>query len=334
MGVAQGSGPSMDPERLEGRRPSRLSDAAPFVRVSSIAQIGSEIARVAAGEGARFRCRDLVIGQHRSCRCGGTATGLHSSTMLRRTPRIHAPGTPRQMGDQPRSGRRLLALWAGILVLSGCDDSPRDPNRTLERVRASQKLRVVAVDHQPWVIASQGSVPAGVEAELVQAFADELGVAVEWRQAPAFEVLEAIERGDADLAVGGFTAPGLEAEGSATRTFAYFTEELVVAVEPGAPVPDELSGQRVFVPPDPTAASLVEQKDGAPVREPDDDIRLVVMPQWQVLDHGLEATPITLRRDEHVWAVPKGKNAWIMRLETFLRDEADGVGGRLRGLGP
>ncbi|HEV7368206.1 substrate-binding periplasmic protein [Arenibaculum sp.] len=227
---------------------------------------------------------------------------------------------------------RLSASILGMMALAACDDFrfPRDPNGTLERVLAADRMRVVAVDHVPWVVVDGDGVPAGVEVDTVQAFARALGVTVEWRRAPAFEALEALKRGDADLAVGGFTRSSVAAHGGAAHTYAYFTETLVVAAEPGAAVPDDLEGLKVYVAPDLLADGLVEEAGGIPVAEDAGDVRLALVPDWWLPASGLVPTPIELHRDDHVIAVPQGENAWVMRLERFLRARVGATGARLR----
>lgn len=224
----------------------------------------------------------------------------------------------------------LLLVTLGLLGLAACDDYPRDPNRTLERVLASDVMQVVVVDHEPWAKAGQGQAPTGAEVKMVQAFAQDLGVEIEWHRAPTIEAMEALERGDADLAIGGFTAAAVEAHPGGAPTYAYFIEKLVVAAEPGAPVPQDIDGERVLVPAELLVESLVEDRGGVPVVDPGEGARLVVLPQWQIPGSGLVPTPVELRREEHVLAVPPGENAWLMRLERFLRDHAGDVGERLR----
>jgi polar amino acid transport system substrate-binding protein len=156
------------------------------------------------------------------------------------------------------------------------------------------------------------------------------GATVAWRRAPAFEALEALERGDADLAIGGFTKAAVTAHQGAANSYAYFTEALVVAAEPGTPLPDELDGQKVHAAPALLADGLIVARDGVPVSAEAEGVRLVALPDWQLPARELVATGIVLRRDEHVLAAPPGENAWLMRLERFLRQQAGTMDARLR----
>lgn len=229
----------------------------------------------------------------------------------------------------------LVVTLLAVCGLSACDFTyPRDPNETLERVLAAGAMRVVAVDHVPWVTVEEDGSPSGVEVDLVEAFARDLGVTVEWRRAPAFEAVEALKRNDADLAIGGFTTTAIAGHEGAAQSYAYFKEALVVATEPGAPVPEDLDGLEVHAAPELMADGLIERKGGVPVPQTTEALSLFAVPDWQVQARGLVPTGIVLHRDEHVIAVPRGENAWIMRLERFLRAETDDVADKLREYAP
>lgn len=227
---------------------------------------------------------------------------------------------------------RLIAACLGMVCLWGCGELqyPRDPNDTLARVLADGRMRVIAVDHVPWVIVEDQGVPGGAEVDLVGAFARELGVAIEWRRAPAFPALEALERGDADIAIGGFTKKAVTAQGGAGQTYVYYTETLIVAADAGVPVPQALAGETVHVAPSLLVDGLVKDEGGVPVPEKTGGVLFAALPDWQVPVRGLVPTEVVLSRRQHVMAVPQGENAWIMRLEGFLRENADAVDARLR----
>jgi polar amino acid transport system substrate-binding protein len=231
-----------------------------------------------------------------------------------------------------RSRLRLAAIGICLAALSGCDDVrfPRDPNGTLEGVLATGRMRVAAADHVPWVIVEGDGAPSGAEVELVEAFARDLGVAIDWQRAPAFEALEALERGDADLAIGGYVNETLAALGGAAPSYAYFSEALIVAAEPGRPVPEDLEGRSVHVPPELLAEELIRDRGGLPVSQMGEETDLVALPHWDLTGRALVPTGIVLQRQNHVMAVPQGENAWLMRLDRFLRGRADGFAADLR----
>jgi polar amino acid transport system substrate-binding protein len=139
--------------------------------------------------------------------------------------------------------RLLLALVLAFL-LTACD-IPRDPEGTLERVTGSN-MKVGIAEHPPWTFL--GDEPSGIEVELVEEFARELGAEILWVEGAESEILEQVELGRIDLAIAGLTADNPWAS-KASFIQPYFT-----------------------------------------------------------------AGP-----NEHVMAVPHGENAWIVRLERFLR---------------
>lgn len=227
---------------------------------------------------------------------------------------------------------RRTALALVLLVVAACDDVafPQDPDGTLDRVIATGRVRVAAVDHHPWVVWDGRSSPGGAEARLTEAFARGLDATVEWRRSSAFDALEALKRGDVDLAIGGFTKDEITLHSGAASTYVYFSETLVVAAKPGVPVPDELDGEEVVSPPDRIANSLIEDAGGAPVTGEGEAAPLVALPDWEVPARGLVPTGIDLHRIEHVMAVPRGENAWVDRLERFLRKNAHRLDDMLR----
>ena len=250
-----------------------------------------------------------------------------------RRPRIYRDGTSQMNEATPRDRRFLrptaiIILMIGLLV--GCDEFPRDPDDTLVTVLATGQMTVGVVDHPPWVILDDDAPPLGAEVGLVQSFADGLKVDVEWRRLSAFAALEGLEQGELDLAIGGFTQKAVSPHAGAAPTYAYFSEALVVAARPGTAIPPDLEGRVVFVPADVMAAKLVREKGGAPTTETHDQIDLAAVPHWRVASLGLLPTGTRLRQEKHVMAVPQGENAWIMRLERFLRSEAAGMDDRLR----
>lgn len=150
--------------------------------------------------------------------------------------------------------RLLLAIL--VLATPGCD-LPRDPEGTLKGIEGSS-MRVGMTDSPPWTILTE-SEPSGVEPELLTALARDLDAEIEWVEGSESEILEEVEKGNLDVAVGGFTV-------------------------------DNPWAKRVSF----------------------------IQPYF------------TLGKDKHVMAVPHGENAWIVRLERFLRSRLDTIPELLR----
>jgi ABC-type amino acid transport/signal transduction systems, periplasmic component/domain len=104
-----------------------------------------------------------------------------------------------------RIGVVLLGLLA-TLALAACGLTvPSDPEGTLDRVRDDGVLRVGATHAPPWVVTSDGDEPTGDEPALVEEFAARQGAVVEWRIGGEESLVAALERGELDLVIGGFT---------------------------------------------------------------------------------------------------------------------------------
>ena len=121
--------------------------------------------------------------------------------------------------------RRIIALVVtGVLAtaLTACGVSiPTDPYGTLDRVRGGT-LVVGATANEEWV-QLDGDVPTGSEPELVEQFAERLDAQVEWVTGSEQELIDRLERGEIDMAVGGFANDTPWSE-KAAMTAAYVDE--------------------------------------------------------------------------------------------------------------
>ena len=119
---------------------------------------------------------------------------------------------------------RAYAVGLVVLAVSGCASIPRDPDGTLEKVIARGELRVCASPSGDLVVLS-GADPSGREVDLVEGFAEELGVDVVWTVSGETELVGAMELGDLDVLVGGLHADSPWSDKVAvTRAYAESTE--------------------------------------------------------------------------------------------------------------
>jgi polar amino acid transport system substrate-binding protein len=240
---------------------------------------------------------------------------------------IQIPGAPMRESvverPPPRilvSRPRLAALVAAFVAvaLAGCD-VPRDPESTLDRVRGGT-LRAGITASDPWTTLEEGQ-PGGVEVELVERFAAELGARVEWTDGSEADLIGALEVRELDLVVGGLTAD-TPWQQKAAITRSYATTRVVVAVPASQPVPDDIAGLRVAVETGTDAAGILEDKtDAVAVRVPDVTKvqgSAVAVDEWLLDDLSLKDTGVHLTKSKHVMATPLGENAFLVRLERFL----------------
>ncbi len=97
----------------------------------------------------------------------------------------------------------LRAPGIGALVIAIACGLPRDPDRTLERVRGGV-VRVGIAESQPWVVVTANGAE-GVEPTLVKAIADSLGASIEWIRKGESELLTDLEERKLDLVLAGLT---------------------------------------------------------------------------------------------------------------------------------
>lgn len=218
--------------------------------------------------------------------------------------------------------RVLLVLLVSVLV-GGCE-FPTDPEGTLDRVRGGV-MRVGVTPAEPWVKLPASGPPAGVEVELVEAFAEELGATVEWVEGSESDLMEALHGRQLDVVIAGLTRQSEWAR-SAALTRPYLTSQVVIAApdeQSAAELSDDLGGQRIAVEANsPEAAKLEQDTDAIVV--PVDDLTTVdgpmAVPDYLLDDLGLVRTDAELDEHEHAMAVSMGENAFLVALERFLLD--------------
>ena len=223
---------------------------------------------------------------------------------------------------------RVAAAAALCVLAAACGGLPRDPEGTLGRVQGG-RLRVGLVEHPPWVVRTEGE-PAGAEVELVRRFAAELNATPEWHWGGEQRQMEALERFELDLVVGGVTDS--TPWGKYVGLTGPFFEETYAVGFPGEPPPQSLKGVEVAVREgDPAAFYLSEQGARAtrvesltPVSGP------VAAPTWELEGLGLKPSGKELHTEKHVMVVAPGENGFLKRLEEFLSRERPQVKGLLQ----
>lgn len=102
--------------------------------------------------------------------------------------------------------RRSVALAATVLtagmLLAGCG-IPSDPDGTLASVRGNE-LSVGVTQSRDRVLLTDTADPAGPEVDLVRGFADSLDADVVFVEGSEAELIDSLDRGVIDVAIGGF----------------------------------------------------------------------------------------------------------------------------------
>ncbi|WP_224104661.1 transporter substrate-binding domain-containing protein [Vreelandella aquamarina] len=215
-----------------------------------------------------------------------------------------------------------------MLTLSGCR-YPQDIEGSMERID-NGVMRVGVSENPPWVIEAADG-PAGLEVELVQALADELGATIEWHWGGESHLLLALEQHQLDLVISGLTENARISQ-LAAPTNAYYQSDYRVGAPLGMTLPDTLEGQDITLSAVNHVARSLE-KEGAVVHlttPPLPDNQLVVQPTWWLMAHDYAMSHDTLATDAHIMALPKGENAWMMAVQRHL-DSASDIEQRLKG---
>lgn len=97
---------------------------------------------------------------------------------------------------------QLLFVLVGVAALGACEPWPRDSNNTTEMVLETGTLRVGVIHNPPWTDTNNDK-PDGHEIQIVEAFAQSLGVEPEWQSFGTHDGFKALERGELDLLAGG-----------------------------------------------------------------------------------------------------------------------------------
>jgi len=201
-----------------------------------------------------------------------------------------------------------------LAVLAGCE-YPRDADGTLERVRGGE-LRVGVAPRPPWM---EGR--GGIEARLVDAFAEQLGAKLRWVEGAEADLVKALEKRHVDLVVGGLTRDSpWKKKAAPSRPF--LQTEIVIAAPPGMAPParkEHLEGRAVaYRAHRPDIAARLAEAGAKPVPEERLGGRLAAVYAFETGRLGLTPTKIVLAKEEHIMLAPPGESRFLLELDRFL----------------
>jgi polar amino acid transport system substrate-binding protein len=227
---------------------------------------------------------------------------------------------------------RVVAACCATVSLVSCG-IPRDPEGTLDRVRGGTLRAGIAV-HDPWTTYDDGEA-GGIEAELIESFAEEIDATVEWTEGSEAELFEALELHELDVVLGGLTSTSPWSVMGAF-THPYLTTFVAVGVPSAREEPEDIAGVEVAAERGTAILGLLRKTDARAVEV--DDIT-----QWEgaaaveghyLEDLGLADTGVRLEESDHVMAVGLGENAWLTELERFLLERESRIQTMLEALEP
>lgn len=102
------------------------------------------------------------------------------------------------------TGLACAVLFAFALASAGCESYPRDPHDTLAEIEREGVLWVGVSAHPPWTLVD-GRRVGGVEVDLADDLAKDMGVEGRWLVMSESQLIDALQHGEIDLAIAGFT---------------------------------------------------------------------------------------------------------------------------------
>jgi ABC-type amino acid transport substrate-binding protein len=126
--------------------------------------------------------------------------------------------------NRPRCSRFAAAALVLAVSLSGCASSfPADPDGTLDRVSGGT-LRVGISPNGEWADITDGGEASGIEADLVEEFAESIDADVAWIEGGEERLFTQLHEGALDMVIGGLTdkTPWVD-KGAITKPFTEVT---------------------------------------------------------------------------------------------------------------
>lgn len=98
---------------------------------------------------------------------------------------------------------RLLLIGAVLLALPFACNFPRDPRNSLDSIMKNNSMQVGISHNPPWVVLKEE--PSGLEVELLEAFAQELGCTIQWIPSTEKILADSLKKFKMQIAIAGFT---------------------------------------------------------------------------------------------------------------------------------
>lgn len=213
--------------------------------------------------------------------------------------------------------------WFHLVVLPvllvSCENFPRDPDNTLNKVRDATLF--AGITENPPYVSLRDSAPEGFEVDMIKAFAEELNAEVQWVKGSEEQIMRLLEDNQVQICAGGFSSESL------WKKHVYFAQPhdtLIYkwGVPETASLPSKLKDKEVQVKRGSTAATFVQEKGGKPVFIDSliSNLPLVAAPVEDLIELNYTVSEDKLGEEKIALAISHGENAFLMKLENFLTD--------------
>ena len=220
---------------------------------------------------------------------------------------------------------RVLAAML-CLAVAGCDAMPRDSWGALEKARERGALRVGVAERAPWV-GFEGATPSGPEPAMVRAWANKLGLKVQWVRGSEPELAEALHAHDLDVVIAGLERK-TTLKGKLALSQPYLKTELRAGAPQAAPRPEDLKHKKVAVAPERLALISKLRKAGA-TTVTEGSAPLFAGYDVELQARGLRPVAEPLGSEQRVIAVSQGESRLLFELDRFLKEPGEQAWRRL-----
>lgn len=265
----------------------------------------------------------FFVTRHSSCclsGCRGPPGKLHRASILGKASALPLFSTVQQKTEVMPLHSCRAALLCVVVVLSftsgGCR-YPKDMENSLQSIQDGT-LHVGVTENPPWVM-RQNDIAHGLEPEVIKSLAEQLNAEVQWHWGTESEIIQALEQLQVHLAAGGFRKSS-HLQKRVALTKPYLTTENRVGFPSESTLPGELTNVPVATLHLAGLSKQLESKGATPrfVKQLQDQDLPVASTAWRLEAYELLVGPWVLSTEKHVLALPKGENAWMMKVQRHL----------------
>ena len=218
----------------------------------------------------------------------------------------------------------LSVIVTLLLIFAGCENYPKDPHNTLEKIKGDT-IRVGIAESGQWASYKDHSAQ-GLEAEIIKTYAQQINATIKWIPGAQEDLINLMKKYEIDIAIGGFTNSSVFKK-HAALTQPFYTEKIKVGAPASFPIPEEIEDQEVLVKEGSAALLAALAAEAKPVKYDslnNSIAQLIVAPEYELEQMGLQVSKYDLKKIEHVLAIPKGENGFLADLDKYIQKYVKG----------